>query len=124
MVSSPPDGGETQPIIRIVEDLPAPFGPRKPNTSPRLSSKSIPSTAVNSPNVFLRPLARIRISGLATSATLPAGSDKAERLTRTPGCSWHGNLAGSALTSDGALTRTGAGSTVGWRDRDAPVARR
>jgi hypothetical protein len=29
MVSSPLVGGETQPIIRIVEDLPAPFGPRK-----------------------------------------------------------------------------------------------
>ena len=27
--------GETQPIIRIVEDLPAPFGPRNPNASPR-----------------------------------------------------------------------------------------
>ena len=27
--------GETQPIIRIVEVLPAPFGPRKPNDSPR-----------------------------------------------------------------------------------------
>ena len=26
--------GETQPIIRIVEVLPAPFGPRKPNASP------------------------------------------------------------------------------------------
>ena len=29
-------GGETQPIIRIVDDLPAPFGPRNPNASPRL----------------------------------------------------------------------------------------
>ena len=33
-VSAPSDGGETQPIIRIVEDLPAPLGPRKPNASP------------------------------------------------------------------------------------------
>ena len=29
MVSSPAVGGETQPIIRIVEDLPAPFGPEE-----------------------------------------------------------------------------------------------
>ena len=34
MRSSPPLGGETQPIIRMVEDLPAPLGPRKPNASP------------------------------------------------------------------------------------------
>ena len=35
MRSVPPDGGETQPIIRIVDVLPAPFGPRKPKASPR-----------------------------------------------------------------------------------------
>ena len=39
--------GATQPIIRIVELLPAPFGPRNPNASPRSTSKSMPSTAVN-----------------------------------------------------------------------------
>ena len=36
MRSVPPLTGETQPIIRIVELLPAPFGPRKPNASPAL----------------------------------------------------------------------------------------
>ena len=35
MRSVPPVGGETQPIMRMVEDLPAPLGPRKPNASPR-----------------------------------------------------------------------------------------
>ena len=34
-VSVPSVIGETQPIIRIVEVLPAPFGPRKPKASPR-----------------------------------------------------------------------------------------
>ena len=34
MRSVPAVGGETQPIMRIVELLPAPFGPRKPNASP------------------------------------------------------------------------------------------
>ena len=33
--SVPPLIGETQPIIRIVEVLPAPLGPRNPNDSPR-----------------------------------------------------------------------------------------
>src|SRR4051812_31542432 len=37
--------GETAAIIRIVEDLPAPLGPRKPNDSPRRTSTSMPFTA-------------------------------------------------------------------------------
>ncbi len=58
--------GEVAPSIRIVEDFPAPFGPRKPNTSPRPNSKSIPSTARNggapfrARYVFVRPLASTR----------------------------------------------------------------
>ena len=57
MRSSPPLGGETQPIIRMVEDLPAPLGPRKPNASPGRTSTSMPSTAVKSPNRFTSPRA-------------------------------------------------------------------
>ena len=34
-VSSPSVTGETQPTMRIVLDLPAPLGPRKPKASPR-----------------------------------------------------------------------------------------
>ena len=37
------------PIIRIVVDLPAPFGPSRPKDSPGLTSKEIASTALNSP---------------------------------------------------------------------------
>src|ERR1700730_14379475 len=59
MRSVPAVGGDTQPIIRIVELLPAPFGPRKPNASPRCTSKSTPSTAVSSPNCFTSPRAWI-----------------------------------------------------------------
>jgi hypothetical protein len=54
--------GETQAIMRIVEVLPAPFGPRKPNASPWATSKSIASTATRSPKRF--PRARAEISGL------------------------------------------------------------
>jgi hypothetical protein len=64
--SVPPVGGETQPIIRIVELLPAPFGPRKPKASPFSTSKSIPSTAVSSPNLFTSPRAWISASALMT----------------------------------------------------------
>jgi hypothetical protein len=35
--------------MRIVVDLPAPFGPRKPVTRPGSTVKSMPSTAVLAP---------------------------------------------------------------------------
>ena len=69
MLSCPLVGGETQPIIRIVEDLPAPFGPRNPNASPRYRSKSMPSTAVNPPNLLVRPRARTSTSVSGRSGT-------------------------------------------------------
>ena len=51
-----PDFGRRVPVsIRIVVVLPDPFGPRKPKTSPRGTSKSMPSTAVKSPKVLVRP---------------------------------------------------------------------
>src|SRR5437773_684146 len=55
--STPSLIGETQPIIRIVEVLPAPLGPRNPNDSPGATSKSIASTATNSPKRLVRPRA-------------------------------------------------------------------
>src|SRR3954465_7305737 len=45
--------------MRIVVDLPAPFGPRKPTTSPRFTSKFTLSRARTPPNRLLRPLAWI-----------------------------------------------------------------
>src|SRR5262249_44490449 len=75
MDSSPALGGDTQPIIRMVEDLPAPFGPRKPNASPRCRSKSIPSTAVKLPNRLTRPRARISGETADTHVRLPGGPD-------------------------------------------------
>ena len=49
IASSPPDGGETAATIRIVEDLPAPLGPRNPKDSPGRTSRSMPRTASTSP---------------------------------------------------------------------------
>src|SRR6476661_2324952 len=70
--SSPLVTGDTQPTIRIVEDLPAPFGPRKPKHSPLRTAKSMPSTAVNSPKVLVSPVAlsRISLSGTESSVTV------------------------------------------------------
>src|ERR1700722_16966628 len=44
--------------ILIVVDLPAPFGPGKPNVSPGLTSKSMPLTASISPYRLVSPLTR------------------------------------------------------------------
>src|SRR5215213_826801 len=66
--SSPPVTGETAAIIRMVEDLPAPLGPRKPNASPRRTSMSMPLTASTvSPS---RPLNDLRTSRAEIIASL------------------------------------------------------
>src|SRR5919109_3025159 len=41
-------------IMRMVVDLPAPFGPRKPSTSPRSTANEMPSTARFGPKLFTR----------------------------------------------------------------------
>ena len=48
MLSCPEVRVETAPIIFIVVDLPAPFGPSRPNDSPGATSKSRASTATKS----------------------------------------------------------------------------
>ena len=55
-----PAGRPVEPaIIRIVVDFPAPFGPRKPVTTPGSTTKLKPSTAVLSPNRLVRPSSSI-----------------------------------------------------------------
>ncbi len=76
--STPPLGGDMHAIMRIVEVLPAPFGPRKPNTSPRTMSKSTPSTATNSPNSLRSPRA----------LTTTGGPPDTGRPYRRPGATW------------------------------------
>ena len=55
-----PSVGVRKPvIIFMVVDLPAPFGPRKPSTSPFATVRLIWSTAVIDPNRLVRPLVAI-----------------------------------------------------------------
>src|SRR3954463_15274421 len=54
MVTSPSLGGMKPVIIRMVVLLPAPFGPRKPSTSPFSTVKETPLTATFGPNVFFK----------------------------------------------------------------------
>ena len=55
--------------MRISVDLPAPFGPSSPKISPSATSKVMPLTASNSPNLFtmfLTSMAPIYFSGSST----------------------------------------------------------
>src|SRR5690348_9532274 len=52
--TDPALGGMKPVIMRIVVDLPAPFGPRNPSTSPFPTSKETPSTARLVPKDLLR----------------------------------------------------------------------
>jgi hypothetical protein len=73
--------GETQPIIRIADVLPAPFGPRNPKASPGATSKSIPSTAVSLPNRFVSP--RAWMSDVSGDPGMGAHRSAHEGLART-----------------------------------------
>src|SRR3984957_10919448 len=71
----PPLIGLIHEIIRIVDVLPAPFGPRKPNDSPLAMLKSTPSTATKSPNRFTSPCA----STMGADAAPGPGAPDSER---------------------------------------------
>ena len=50
-----PDVGDRKPIsVRIVVVFPAPFGPRKPSTSPGATLRLNPETAASEPYRFVR----------------------------------------------------------------------
>ena len=50
----PSVGGRNPVIILMVVDFPAPFGPRKPSTSPFATVKEMPFTASKRPKRFFR----------------------------------------------------------------------
>src|SRR5437764_7184529 len=72
-LSSPALRGDTQATIRMVDDLPAPLGPRKPNASPGRTSTSMPATAVKSPNLLTSPVAATR-AGWDSAVTVTKGN--------------------------------------------------
>src|SRR5262245_26496756 len=64
----PPSGMSNVVSMRISVDLPAPFGPSRPNTSPSLTLTVTPSTAVKSPKRLTRPLTSIAFTASPRSA--------------------------------------------------------
>src|SRR5712691_10709514 len=66
----PSVGGMNPVIMRMVVDLPAPFGPRKPSTSPRSTANEMPSTARLAPNALTRFSILIMLEGPHYRSTL------------------------------------------------------
>ena len=66
MLALPTVGVMKPASIRMVVDLPAPLGPRKPSTSPRGTSNDTLSTAVNAPKRLVSPWMTIRAGSLGT----------------------------------------------------------
>src|SRR5437763_6858983 len=65
-----PDVGARRPVrIRIAVVLPAPFAPRKPDTSPAATSKEMPSTAVKVPK--RRVSSRASMAGVDGDDVIP-----------------------------------------------------
>src|SRR5580704_8651684 len=82
-IAVPASGARNPVAIFIVVDLPAPFGPRKPSTSPRETVNETSSTATKAPNC----LQRLRISSIATLARRGRQDqrhDSKRRLTAIP----------------------------------------
>src|ERR1035437_1623495 len=63
-VPAPPVGAKIPVSMRIVVDLPAPFGPRKPKISPFCTSKLTRFTAVKLPKRFSRFFTTTAVSWL------------------------------------------------------------
>src|SRR6202007_1807494 len=70
MLILPEVGGMKPVTMRMVVDLPAPFGPRKPSTSPRSTLKEMSSTARFAPKALTRFWILIMLEGRNYRSTL------------------------------------------------------
>src|SRR3954462_765551 len=78
-------GARNPASIFMVVDLPAPFGPRKPRTSPRPTVNDTSSTAAMAPN----RLVRLRIAIISSMDDYLAFS-VVVAVARRPPCRWGG----------------------------------
>ena len=113
-VTVPRVGRSSPTIIRIVVDLPAPFGPRKPVTLPGWTVNETLSTAVVIPYRLVRPWASIMAGVLRVDGCLRVQA----RARSTPG----GTLA-RLICGSGPATPQGGRVRPGDESDAAPVAR-
>src|SRR5215469_9114119 len=78
----PAEGSSRPAIIRIVVDLPAPFGPRKPVTTPGRTTKSSPLTASFAPYRLLRFSTSIIACSLPSVTPVTPGTPPTLGITR------------------------------------------
>src|SRR6266403_1162361 len=88
----PEDGGINPVSMRMVVDLPAPFGPRKPKKQPRGTVRLSPSTAALFPLTFRRSRTAIAGDELSIASLIlvhqglpvpPSGKDLTEAIIPT-----------------------------------------
>src|SRR5664280_3655737 len=109
-----PDVGSRRPVsIRIVVDLPEPFGPRKPKTFPRGISNDTRSTAVKSPKRRVRFSQRRRMSDEDEREEKEEDFLEGEESGSEGGIGRAGWLLMRADSSPFSLTSTNASSSVG-----------
>src|SRR5438270_7614367 len=73
MLHEPPLALGMPSSTRIVVVLPEPLGPRKPNTLPTGTARSMPSTAAISPKRLVRPRVSMARAGVVTAGGLSVG---------------------------------------------------
>src|SRR5256886_15394709 len=103
----PPLGGSNVASMRRVVVLPAPFGPRKPKISPRLTSRSTPATASTCRRRDLKTRRRPRVSITASGFAPAIGRD----------CAGRGRFAAGELRPERFLHRTAGALAANSDDR-------
>src|SRR2546429_4406767 len=92
-LAAPEVGSARVHRILIVVDLPAPFGPRKPNVSPAATSKSMPRTASTSPYFLVSSLTE-------TAGVTPGSPPLLPRLPRGYGTGPAGGRRGASRPAE------------------------
>ena len=118
--------GRSSPMsVRMRVDFPAPLGPRKPNTSPADTSRSIPESAGNDPYCFANPVVRMGCMSPPAGARRRgvASVTRKERRCLPSPCSERktgGGIAQSVIPElfsglrGRRLVREHAGHIIGW----------
>src|SRR6266508_1087065 len=92
--------------IRMVVDLPAPFGPSRPKISPRSICRSTPATAVNMDFGSFFPKSQILRFWAEALRPSPCGRGDGDEVSPVP--AWVGNFLTSCLASIAKLDMEGS----------------
>ena len=111
--AEPADGAISVPSVRTVVVLPAPFGPRKPNTSPQPTLNETSPKAVRSPKRLVNPSTVIASS---PSASRRSGTVDAPARNRAIAATCSGERSAGSRAIAGASSSIA--SAMSWRSPD------